>query len=56
MLAGDIELNPGPRHVPELDQLFCSKGYKLFHQNVHGLYANFELIAEFYQKEITQTF
>ena len=47
MLAGDIELNPGPRQVPELDQLFSCKGFKIFHQNVCGLHAHLELITEF---------
>ena len=47
VLAGDIELNPGPRQVPELDQLFSCKGFKIFHQNVRGLHAHLELITEF---------
>ena len=47
VLAGDIELNPGPRQVPELDQLFSCKGFEIFHQNVRGLHAHLELISEF---------
>ena len=47
VLAGDIELNPGPRQVPDLDQLFSCKGFKIFHQNVRGLHAHFEFITEF---------
>ena len=47
VLAGDIELNPGPRQVPELDQLFSCKGFKIFHQNGLGLHAHLELITEF---------
>ena len=47
MLAGDIELNPGPRQVPELDQLFSCKGFKIFYQNVCGLHAHLELITDF---------
>ena len=47
MLAGYIELNPDPREVPELDQLFSRKGFKIFHQNVHGLHAHLELITVF---------
>ena len=47
VLAGDVELNPGPRQVPELDQLFPSKGFKIFHLNVCGLHAHLELITEF---------
>ena len=47
MLAGDVELNPGPRQVPELDQLFSSKGFKIFHLNVRRLHAHLELITEF---------
>ena len=47
VLAGDIELNPGPRQVPELDQLFSCKGFNIFHQNLRGLHAHLELITEF---------
>ena len=47
MLAGDIELNPGASQVPELDQLFSCKEFKIFHQNVRGLHAHLELITEF---------
>ena len=47
MLAGDIELNPGPRQAPELDQLFSCKGFTIFHQNVRGLHAHLKLITEF---------
>ena len=46
MLAGDIVPNPGPSQVPELDQIFCCKGYKLFHENVR-LLSNFESITVF---------
>ena len=38
---------PGPRQVPKIDELFYCNGYKLFHQDVRGLYSNFELITEF---------
>ena len=40
ILSGDIELNPGPRSMPELTKLLRCKGIKIFHQNVRGLFPN----------------
>ncbi|CAB3990292.1 Hypothetical predicted protein [Paramuricea clavata] len=40
MLCGDIESCPGPFHVP-LEEFINSRGLKVFHHNIRGLFSNF---------------
>ena len=45
LLAGDVEVHPGPesgpediaRNIPELEALLRNKATKIFHQNIRGL-------------------
>ena len=49
ILSGDIELCPGPEvtyNIPELDDLYSSKGIKIVHQNIRGLLGKKDLLAD----------
>ena len=46
LLCGDIEIQPGPNNV-EVTELMANRGIKVLHQNVRGLFANFEKIEIF---------
>ena len=46
LLCGDIEIQPGPNNV-EMTELMANRGIKVLHQNVRGLFVNFEKIEIF---------
>ena len=49
LICGDIESCPGPaHHINEMDMLCKSKGMKLFHQNIRGIFTNFNGLCELF--------
>lgn len=49
MLCGDIELCPGPSQTP-LEEFMKSKGLKVFHHNIPGMFTNFVHIQELFDR------
>ena len=49
MLCGDIESCPGPFHVP-LEEFINSRGLKVFHHNMRGLFSNFVHVQELFDR------
>ncbi|WP_215898175.1 hypothetical protein, partial [Acinetobacter baumannii] len=52
LLAGDVEINPGPTcqdntYCDVLSEMLKSKGIHVCHQNMRGLFTNFNSIYEF---------
>jgi len=46
LLCGDIESCPGPRDMNDLTRINSSKGLKIFHHNIRGLFNNIDNITE----------
>ena len=46
MLAGDIELNPGPSIHHDINEHCSTKGLKMFHLNIRSIYGKFDEIRD----------
>lgn len=50
LMSGDIETCPGPNHcIEEMDRICKQSGMKLFHQNIRGIFSNFNGLCELFQ-------
>ena len=44
LLGGDIEQCPGPTDISDI---YTTKGFRMVHQNMRGLFRNMEKVTEF---------